>query len=287
MAAAGAVSRFTILYALMYGAFGASSPFLPRFFEWRGMSAEEIGLVFGLGTAVRLVAGPLAGRVADLRHAARTVLAACLVAAAAAALALRVAPPVWPLLLMGLGHAAVLAPTTTLADALALAAATRPGGGFEYGRVRGAASAAFVVGSLAAGRALGSAALDVVVVMSAALLAAAAGAVALVPPLATPGTARLPDEDTPVRGTLALLRLPAFRRVLVVAAMVLGSHALHDAFAMLRWNAAGIGPGTASVLWSEAVVAEVGVFLVAGPALLARVAPGTAMALAALAGVVR
>jgi len=32
---------------------------------------------------------------------------------------------------------------------------------------------------------------------------------------------------------------------------------MHDGFAMIRWRAAGIAPGTAGLLWSEAVAAEV------------------------------
>jgi hypothetical protein len=46
-------------------------------------------------------------------------------------------------------HALALAPTINLADALAVVAAKREG--IEYGRARGAGSAAFIVGSIAAG----------------------------------------------------------------------------------------------------------------------------------------
>jgi len=34
----------------------------------------------------------------------------------------------------------------------------------------------------------------------------------------------------------------------LVAALILGSHALHDGFAMIRWRAAGIEAGTAGLL---------------------------------------
>ena len=277
-----AVGRFVVLYALLYGGFGTSSPFMPRFFESRGFSAEQIGWLFGLGTVVRLVAAPVAGRFADLLRALRGVLLLCMLAGAAVAVGLVRADGVRVLLAIGLLHAAVLAPTTVLGDALAVAASRRPAGGFEYGWVRGAASGAFVAGSLVAGQILRAAPLDAVVWMHAALLAAAALAVPLVPPVES----RV-EERAPVGGVRELLGMAPYRRLVVVAALVLGSHAMHDAFAMVRWNAAGIGPGTASVLWSEAVAAEVLVFFVVGPALLGRVAPGTAMMLAAGAGVVR
>ena len=64
--------------------------------------------------------------------------------------------------------------------------------------------------------------------------------------------------------------MPAFRRVVLVAALILGSHALHDGFAMIRWTAAGITPGTAGLLWSKSVAAEVIVFFVIGRPLLDR-----------------
>jgi MFS transporter, PPP family, 3-phenylpropionic acid transporter len=285
----GPLLRFIVLYALLYGAFGASSPFLPRFFEARGLSPEALGLVFGLGTAARIVAGPLAGRVADLLGALRAVLAACIGAAAGVAAALVLTERASVLVAVSVLDAAVLAPTTTLADALALAAAG-PGDGkrprFEYGWVRGAASAAFVLGSLVAGQVLRTAPLAAVVWMQAGLLAAAALAVGVVParPAAAPATAA---ERSPAGGVALLLRHPAFRRMVTVAALVLGSHAMQDAFAMVRWNEAGIGPAAGSLLWSESVVAEVAVFFAVGPPLVDHLGAGRAMAIAAIAGVVR
>jgi PPP family 3-phenylpropionic acid transporter len=281
--------RFVLLYALLYGAFGISSPFLPRFFQSRGLTPEEIGVVVGLGTAIRLLAGPLAGRAADLLGTLRIVLATCILAAAFVAIGLVRADGFWMVLVVSLIDAAVLAPTTTLADALALGAtAPRPSGDarFEYGWVRGAASAAFVVGSLVAGQVLGTAPLDALLWMHAVLLAFAALAVAFVPPL---DADRAPTavERSPAGGVRLLLRIAPFRRLVVVAALVLGSHAMHDGFAMVRWNAAGIGPGAGSVLWSESVVAEVLVFFVVGPTLVDGLGAGRAMALAATAGVVR
>jgi PPP family 3-phenylpropionic acid transporter len=62
---------------------------------------------------------------------------------------------------------------------------------------------------------------------------------------------------------------------------------MHDSFAVIRWNAAGVGPAAASVLWSESVAAEVIVFFVLGPMLLDRFGAAAAAALAAFAGMLR
>jgi MFS transporter, PPP family, 3-phenylpropionic acid transporter len=91
----------------------------------------------------------------------------------------------------------------------------------------------------------------------------------------------------PAGGIVILLRLPRFRSLVIVAALILGSHAMHDAFAVIRWSAAGISPAAASLLWSESVAAEVLVFFVIGPALVKRLTPAGALAMAALAGMLR
>jgi PPP family 3-phenylpropionic acid transporter len=69
-----------------------------------------------------------------------------------AALGYLSAPGFWALLAVSLLHALALAPTTNLADALAVVASRREG--FEYGWARGAGSAAFIVGSIAGGFAI-------------------------------------------------------------------------------------------------------------------------------------
>ena len=74
--------------------------------------------------------------------------------------------------------------------------------------------------------------------------------------------------DAPPASALLPLRIPLFRHMVLVAAMILGSHAMHDAFAMIRWSAAGIGPSAASALWSLSVASEVLVFFLIGPRLV-------------------
>jgi PPP family 3-phenylpropionic acid transporter len=75
--------------------------------------------------------------------------------------------------------------------------------------------------------------------------------------------------------------------MILVSSSIYGSHAMYDAFAVIWWSAAGIEPSAISVLWSEAVAAEVVVFFLIGPALLHRFGARGAAALAAVAGTVR
>jgi len=283
-----ALLRFIVLYAFMYAAYGVSSPFMPAFFEHRGLAAGQIGTLFAAGTAIRLVSGPLVGRLADATQALRTILALCELLAAVVAVSLLTPSSFTWLLLISLLYAAALAPTTTLADALALGAAQPRDGGprFEYGWVRGTGSAVFVLGTLVSGQVVAASGLSSVVMLQAALLVAAAGAVTLLPAPASKNPVTAIQRETPV-GVATLLRMPEFRRMMLVAALVLGSHAMNDTFAVIRWSAAGITPPTASMLWSESVGAEVLVFFLVGPPLLKRIGPAGVIAVAAAAGVVR
>jgi MFS transporter, PPP family, 3-phenylpropionic acid transporter len=156
------------LFATLYAAFGVASPFLPALMESRGMTPEQIGLLFGCATAARLISAPLAGRFADATNALRMTLALFCVATAVATLGYLTASGFWPLFGIGLLHAVALAPTTNIADAIAVSAARRHG--FEYGWVRGSASAAFIVASVAGGIAVQTFGLPIIVVLQAALM---------------------------------------------------------------------------------------------------------------------
>ncbi len=275
----GALARFLLVYAALYAGYGLTTPFLPALLAERGLTPTEVGLVLAAGTGIRLVAGPLAGRIADRLAAGRGVLAACAALSAASALLYLAGHGFAGLLLAGLAHAAATAPLAPLADALALPASRASR--FAYGTVRGAGSAAFIAGTLAAGQVTGFLGLAALPVAGAAAFAGLAGATLRLPAAATgagaPATA----------GAGLLLRSAGFLRLVAVAALVIGSHAVHDAFAVIRWRGAGLSPATVSLLWAEAVAAEVLVFLVVGPPLLARLGPAGALALAACAGIVR
>lgn len=277
------LARFVILYAVLFSAFGVISPFLPAFFRDRGFTTQQIGIAIGLGTAARLVSGPIIGNLADEKRAWRAVLCACAGVAGALALGYLWAHHFAVMLAVILAQSIVLAPLVPIADAMALAAA-RSTAGFEYGWVRGAGSAAFIVASVATGYAADSVGLAVSVGLNAVLLAITAASAMPLPDItirvARPG-------GTTLSSIRLLLNLRPFRRLLLVGALVLGSHGLHDTFAVILWQEAGTSTTTASLLWSEAVAAEVFVFLVIGPALVHRLGVARAAILAASAGAVR
>jgi MFS transporter, PPP family, 3-phenylpropionic acid transporter len=287
------LGRFLVLYGALYAAFGVQSPYLPSLLQSRNLLPQAVALVLAAGTAIRLLAAPAAGRLADRLDAPKAVFSICSGVAAMIALGYLPARSLWPLFLVGVLHSAALAPLAPLADTLALGSAApqrrvdRDARRFHYGWVRGAGSAAFIAGSMLSGQAIAQFGVAVVVWLNAALLAAAAFAARAVPVL-------LPQNASPALPTKAhgrslavLFRLPLYRHIVLVAALILGSHAMHDSFAVILWEAAGISPATAAVLWSLSVAAEVIVFLFIGRPLLDRLGPAGAAIIAAIAGIVR
>ncbi len=285
------LTRFLLLYAALYASFGLFSPFLPAFLSTRDVGPQWLGFLLGAGTAVRLVSAPLAGRLADVFGVFRLELALFAISAAVASLLYLPAHPFWMLALVTLIQAAMLAPLVPLSDALALSWSRSTmwsgRGAFEYGWVRGAGSAAFIAGVLAAGQIAGTWGLPWLLCFTAAGLVVAALSVRFAPDLA-PGT-NSPTRKRKLieRDGLVLLRQPVFARVMLAAALVLGSHAMHDAFAIIRWRDAGISSVASSLLWSESVAAEVLVFLLLGPWLLQVLGRTGALVLGAGAAVVR
>jgi hypothetical protein len=70
-------------------------------------------------------------------------------------------------------------------------------------------------------------------------------------------------EKGSIRGG-AVTAAALYSRVVLVAALILGSHAMHDSFAVIRRGAARIGPVTVTLLWCLSVIAELMVFFFVG-----------------------
>ena len=283
--------EFLAVYAFLYAAFGVQSPFLPALLREQGLHAEEIGVVFAASTAIRVLAGPAIGHVADRLHRHTSILCGCALAAAVAGLGYLIIQGFGSLLVVGLLHAGMLAPIAPLSDALATTAAheseTDGRRRFDYGWLRASGSAAFIVGTTVSGWVAGKAGLGVTIWLSGALLVI--GGIAALPLPKLPGGYAAHSGTRPpiVRDWALLFHLAVYRRVLIIAALVEGSHALNDAFSVIRWRSAGIDLPIVGLLWSKSVLSEVVVFLLIGPWIVRLLGPGAACALAAGAGVVR
>ena len=280
---------FLNTYALLYGAFGMQSPFVPALLRERGLQAQDIGLVLATAMIVRVFAGPVVAHAADRLRRHTLILCGCALFAALASISYLLTRSLAGLLCVALLHAAMLGPIAPISDALAATAAqaSRSGTGrrFDYGWVRAAGSAAFAVGTLASGWQAGATGLAAAMWTSATLLVLGGTAALLLPNMALHRSSAA--SVTMLRDGVQLLRIPVYRRLLVAATLLEGSHALHDSFSVIRWRSAGIDFFTVSALWSESVFAEVVVFLLIGPWLVRWIGPSGSMALAAGAGILR
>ncbi len=280
---ASALPPFLLLYAALYSAYGTESAYLPSFFQSHGLADQSIGMVLSAGTVVRIVSGPSAGRLADRLGARRGVLAAAALLSGVIGTLYLGAYGLVPLLLVCMAHSCTEATLAPLSDALAVAASLVRGG-FRYGWVRGTGSAAFVAGTLLSGQLVDRFGLSCIILASSALFLLMALSATRV---AAPDAAGKADPGGTPAAARTLLGVPAYRRLLVVAALVIGSHAVNDAFAVITWRGAGYGGTTVSLLWSESVLAEVLVFFVVGPWIIDRVGPAGAAAISAGAGILR
>jgi PPP family 3-phenylpropionic acid transporter len=291
MSRSAALWLFLTTYALLYGGFGMQGPFVPALLSEHGLQAGNVGLVLAAAMVVRVLAGPFAANAADRLRQHTPILCGCALFAALTSVSFLLTHSLAGLLYVAMLHAAMLGPIAPISDALAATAAqaSRSGAGrrFHYGWLRAVGSAAFAAGALVSGWRAGPAELATAMWTSGVLLVLASPVALLLPklPLAGSPTARL--RATMLRDGLLLLRIPVYRRMLIAAALLEGSHALHDSFSVIRWRAAGVDFFTVSVLWSEAVFAEVVVFLLIGPWLVRRIGLRGSMALAAGAGVLR
>lgn len=271
--------RHALLYAMQFFAFGVMLPFLPAVLAERGLDPTEVGIVLSGGSAVRLLAGPAGGRVADALAAPKAVLVACAAVSALACMGFLVGAGFVAMLAVHAVLSSAMAPIMPLTDSMTLASIREYR--FDYGRARAAGSVTFILGSLAAGQAVGWSGTGVAVPMMAAGLLAASGAAALLPRVAA--TAGGPRG---LAGFLQPLTIPALRWLILVSALTQGAHAFYYGFGTLTWQQAGIPAGTIGALWAVGVIAEIALFIW-GRRLVERLGPVRLSLIAGAAGVLR
>ena len=252
----GFAARLAALYAAMFVVSGIQLPFFPVWLKAKGLDPQMIGLVLAAPLLARVFAIPLIARSADRHDALR------------AAIVLTAAGSVAGFLLVGLagGPVAILVtyalasfaytPLMPLSETYALKGLAARGR--TYGPVRLWGSAAFVLGTFAAG-----AATDMISARYLIWLIVGASVVtALVALMLGPvHTSATPVASPPRR---SLLRDPAFVAVLVAASLIQASHAVYYGFSALQWRALGLDGTAIAALWALGVIAEIVLFALQG-----------------------
>ena len=246
--------RLKAFYAALFLTLGVQLPFLPVWLTAKGLDAGAIGIVLAIPAVIRIVAIPVATRMADRRDAVRGVIVLASAGAAAGFAALAFAQGAAAIMLVYALASAAYAPVMMLADTYALRGLAQRGR--AYGPVRVWGSAAFIAASFGAGALLDwMAPVHLIWLMVGAMAIATGAALALLPLNSEPA------GDAPARGSATgLLRNPAFLVAIAAASLVQASHALYYGFSTIDWQAAGYDGGVIGALWALGVMAEIALF---------------------------
>ncbi len=250
----GFASRLALLYAAIFVLSGVQLPFFPLWLRAKGLDAASIGLVLAVPMVVRVLAIPFAAREADRRDALRAALIVTAAASVAGTLLLAFADGTLAILAAYALASLFATPVMPLADTYALKGLGQRGR--AYGPVRLWGSAAFILGTFAAGFAT-----DVMAPRHLIwLIVAGAGIVALASLPLEPLTTVAPAAGAPAVPRKALLRDPMFLAVLAGASLIQSSHAVYYSFSALAWHQQGLDGSAIAALWALGVIAEIVLF---------------------------
>lgn len=274
----GFAPRLAALYAAIFVLGGIQLPFLPVWLKAKGLDAGTIGLVLAVPMLVRVLAIPIATRAADRRDALRGALVVASALSIAGYALLGLSEGVMAIFIAYTLASLAYTPIMPLTETYALKGLTARG----YGPVRLWGSAAFILGTFAAGFAS-----DLMPARHLIwLIVAASGAMALATLALQPLATVVPAAGAPAKPRLPLLRDPAFIAVVAAASLIQASHAFYYGFSVLAWRAGGYDGLAIAALWGLGVIAEIVLFALSGR-LPARLTPGVLLMIGGAGGAIR
>lgn len=277
-------ARFALFYGAFYFGFGAYLPYMPVWYESRGLSPELIGLAAGAAMAGRVIAAPLGAALADrMRKRRHAVLGFAL---ASVLIFLAHIPARDPIAIAALALLAggAFSGVVPVIDAFAMGEATRRR--FAFGPPRSIGSAAFIAGNLGCGALLGWVGGEAALYWT---LTGAAFAVAAALLLPEGRRAPAPGHNEAGRhspGLLTALLSGGLPLAFAASALIQGAHGFYYAFSAVAWKAAGVPSGYIGALWATGVAAEI-VFFWFSARQLRHISPAGLMALGGAAAIIR
>ena len=269
------------VYVMVFAATGAYMPFWPLWLDDWGLTTEEVGLYTALGLAVRVVAGLATPALADRLDARRYTLAACALATLLLFLAHLDIHSRPVLLLATLALGATWAGIGPISEALGVSAARARN--FAYAEARGIGSMGYLGANLAIGAMIAVTGSGIVLWW---IVACMAGLFTL--SLNHPGGRKVTGQVPPAMHEIGRLVVnPVFAIFMATVAFLQASHAVLYAYGSIHWRALGISEPVIGALWAFSVAVETVFMLSLGTAAIERLGPVRAMAVAALAGILR
>ncbi len=277
-------TRFALFYGAFYLGFGAYLPYMPVWFEGRGLSPEMIGLATGAAMAGRVIAAPLGAAFADRASRRRDAVAGFVVAAVLLFLAHIPATNPWLIVaLAGLAGGA-LTGVIPVIDSFAVREASRRR--FAFGPPRAFGSATFIFGNITCGALIGWLGNE------AALYWTLSGAgLAVLASLMLPEGRRAPpvtkaEAVAGERTLIQVLMAGGLPLAFAVSALVQGAHGFYYGFSAVAWRAEGVPAFAVGCLWATGVAAEI-VFLWQSDRWFKSISPTMMLVLGAGASILR
>ena len=270
----------TAFYFAIFMAIGANVPYWPLWLENWGLSEGDIGLFIGLGIAIRVVAGVAIPVLADRLDARRRSLAVLCVAAGVFFFAHFWIESRMTLLLVTIAVGVFLAGAMPIAEALSAAAARHFN--FEYAHARGAGTLSFLIANLIGGILIAWFGFGFLVGWIA-LALIVAGCVAWT----HPGGGFVQSTPPRFREIGKLMLTPSFAIFTAAIALPQASQAVMFTYGSIHWRDLGFSEATIGMLWGLSVTVEIVFMLLMGGRLIAWLGPVGAMALSAVAAMIR
>jgi PPP family 3-phenylpropionic acid transporter len=247
--------RFALFYGAFYLGFGAYLPYMPVWFDGRGLSPEMIGLAAGAAMAGRVIAAPLGAAFAD--RAARRRDAVTVFALAAALLFLAHVPATNPWLIVALAGLAGGAYTGVIPviDSFAVREAGRRR--FAFGPPRAFGSATFILGNMACGALIGWLGDEAALYWTLVGAALAVLAAMLLPEGKRSAPAPSASGGDGIKDLVQVLKSNGLPLAFAISALVQGAHGFYYAFSAVAWRAEGVPALAVGLLWATGVAAEI------------------------------
>lgn len=257
---------------------GIYVPFLPTWLEGRGLTAQQVGMVFAVALWARIPVGLMLAAVADGTGRRKSILVITALGICLGFITFMYIEGYWALLFGWLVVGTLLTSAIPLMDSLVITAigARRE----DYGRIRLWGSISFIGASILGGMYLQGRENEAIL-----HLLIGSSIIVVLGALQVPTVKLL----TPKGGRPALfelLRDHQFVVFVVSAAFLQSSHAALYGFATITWKAAGHSEAVIGFLWAEGVVLEILLFTF-GRAIMTRFRVWHVLLIAAMAGIVR
>jgi len=274
--------RFGLFYSAFYLGFGAYLPYMPVWYEERGLSPEMIGAAAAAAMAGRVIAAPLGAMLADRAVVKRPAILAYAIAAFMAFVAHLPASHPWMIVVLAGLAGGAFTGMIPIIDAFAISESTRRK--FAFGPPRAWGSATFILGNVTAGALIGAWGGEAALMWTLSGAALTVLAAALLPE-GRRGVAASSSQEVQ-GGRLKALMSNSMPIAFVASALIQGAHGFYYAFSAVAWRAEGISTGAVGWLWATGVAAEI-VFFAVSARLLKSISPAMLLMLGGLVSILR